>query len=277
MNMEITLYCKSIRKVMEINNISKLTYQEEIELSKLIEAGDEDAKNKMILANLPLVVHMAKKDLQWAWRSGVDLSLEDVVSEGNIGLMKAVEKFDYRKGFKFSTYASYWIRQSIQAAIFRTGLRIRVPVYIYKILLDADKLIKKYYFEKNVEIDIYEALDIMGMNEKRKRMVISAFNSRSFHKHENSIDEIIDRKDCTIGDKENEFNINDVNMYIEELNDRQVHVIKRRFGIMGSKKMTLRDIGKELGITRERVRQIEMRAIAIMDAKRKNLENTKFA
>ena len=246
-----------------IGGYPRLTHEEEIEYFKKIEEGDENAKEYFIDCNLKLVVNIAKQFNRY------NVPFMDLIQEGNLGLIRAVEKFDYRKGFKFSTYATQWIRQYITRYILDKEKIIHIPVHIaeskFKIRKAIDRLMKELQREPTIEeiakdcnMTPEEVRDLMGLTQTTV-----------------SIDAQIDEDgDTSLGDMlSDEATLtpqqNADAMYMKEtvqkslsvLKERERDVIIRRYGLNGETPMTLEDIGKIYGITRERVRQIENKAM----------------
>ncbi len=247
----------------EIGKISLLTKNEEIELAKRIEAGDESAKKELAEANLRLVVSIAKKHI------GRGMSFLDLIQEGNLGLIKAVEKFDYTKGYKFSTYATWWIRQSITRAIADQARTIRIPVHmienINKLVRVQRQLVQEIGRDPTPE-EIAEEMD-MEVDKVREIMKIA--------QEPVSLEAPIGEEDDShLGDfVEDDQMITPVEsatylMLREELLDvletltpREQEVLKLRFGLDDGKTRTLEEVGKEFDVTRERIRQIEAKAL----------------
>lgn len=246
-----------------IGGYPRLTHEDEIEYFKKIEEGDEEAKEYFIDCNLKLVVNIAKQYNRYS------VPFMDMVQEGNLGLIRAVEKFDYRKGFKFSTYATQWIRQYITRYILDKEKMIHIPVHVaeseFKIRKTIDHLMKELQREPTLE----EISKECGMSPEQIRELMGMTQSTV------SIDaQIDDDGETSLGDMlSDEGTItpqqNADNVYIKEsvqktleiLNERERDVIVRRYGLNGESPMTLEDIGKIYGITRERVRQIESKAM----------------
>lgn len=261
----------------EIGKVSLLTAEEEVELAKRNEKGDKRARAKLTESNLRLVVSIAKKYI------GRGLSLLDLIQEGNQGLIRAVEKYDWRRGYKFSTYATWWIRQAITRAIADQARTIRIPVHmvetIHKIYRTSRRLMQEMGKEPSAE-DIGEALDIDP--DKVREVFKIAQDTTSL---ETPVGE---DGDSQLGDFiPDEMTISPVDAaskkllkdHLEEvlktLSDREAKVLRLRFGLEGDKQMTLEEVGKVFGVTRERIRQIEAKALRKLKhpSRRKKLQD----
>lgn len=247
----------------EMGQFSMLSADEEIELANRIAKGDQSAKNKLVEANLRLVVSLARH------YQGCGLSYQDLIQEGNIGLIKAAEKFDVSKGFRFSTYASWWIKQALSRAIADQSRTIRIPVHMTENINKFKKTERELLSQLNREPKIKEIADAMGISEKQAKEI------QSYIVEPTSLDiQVGDDDDTTIGSfiedthfvnpesayiKESNGDI--VNTVLDTLNDREANILRLRFGIGGKKAMTLEEVGKEYGLTRERIRQIEAKAL----------------
>jgi RNA polymerase nonessential primary-like sigma factor len=247
----------------EIGFSPLLTAEEEVYFSRLSLKGDEPSRKRMIESNLRLVVKIARR------YNNRGLPLLDLIEEGNLGLIRAVEKFDPERGFRFSTYATWWIRQTIERAIMNQTRTIRLPIHVVKelnIYLRASReLIQKLDHEPTAE-DIAEHLDkpvtdvnkMLRLNE-RIASVDTPFTGDS---EKALLDVIADEKSAG---PENYLQSDDMSNnivhWLNELNNKQKEVLARRFGLLGYEPATLEDVGSEIGLTRERVRQIQVEAL----------------
>lgn len=249
----------------EIGKIPLLNAQEELALAKRVVAGDKDAKDKMAEANMRLVVSIAKRYV------GRGLDLLDLIQEGNTGLLRAVEKFDPDKGFKFSTYATWWIRQAITRAIADQARTIRIPVHmvetINKLLRTQRRLTQELNREptneeiaREMEIEVDKVEHIM----KIKQDISSLDASIRDDEEESVLADFIEDED-TISPEEsatNQLLKEQVKDMLAALTEREQKIIKLRFGLEDGKQHTLEEVGQEFSVTRERIRQIEAKALA---------------
>lgn len=247
----------------EMGQFSMLSADEEVKLAHRIAEGDQSAKNELVEANLRLVVSLARH------YQGCGLSYQDLIQEGNIGLIKAAEKFDVSKGFRFSTYASWWIKQALSRAIADQSRTIRIPVHMTENINKFKKTERELLSQLNREPKIKEIADAMGISEKQAKEI------QSYIVEPTSLDiQVGDDDDTTIGSFiEDTHFVNPESAYIKEsngdvvnavldtLSDREANILRLRFGIGGKKAMTLEEVGKEYGLTRERIRQIEAKAL----------------
>ena len=247
----------------EIGKISLLSLDEETELSERIANGDEEAKNRLAESNLRLVVSIAKRYV------GRGMLFLDLIQEGNIGLMKAVEKFDANKGYKFSTYATWWIRQAITRAIADQARTIRVPVHMVETINKLSRFQRQLTLELNREPTDEELAEKMGMSPEKVREVIKI--AQDPVSLETPIGE---EEDSHLGDfvpDENNMSPEDFTiheMLKEEISDvlltlteREEQVLRLRFGLDDGSSKTLEEVGQMFGVTRERIRQIEAKAL----------------
>ena len=259
-NSSVKIYLK------EIGEYPLLSKEEEMKLAAKAAEGSVKAREKLINCNLRLVVYIAKK------YSGHGLSLLDMIQEGNIGLMKAVEKFDYTKEYKFSTYATYWIKQSISAAIMKQSRNIRIPINIIERIGAIRRVEKEYQQKFERDPSMKEVAAALKLDIKKIKEAYDWMNDTT------SLDVTIgDDEDVTIGSfvedesvKDSFEAINNENQYnalyeiLDTLNDKEKAVILRRFGIGFERAETLEEIGKSMALSRERIRQIEADAMRKM-------------
>ena len=253
----VRLYLKEIGKVPLLNT------EKEKELAERMMAGDESAKNELVEANLRLVVSIAKRYV------GRGMFFLDLIQEGNLGLMKAVDKFDYTKGYKFSTYATWWIRQAITRAIADQARTIRIPVHmvetIHKVSRYSRQLLQEYGREATAE----EIGEKMGMSAEKVREIMKiaqdpvSLETPIGEEEDSHLGDFIPDDDTPSPAEATSTNIlrEELERQLHTLTPREEHVIKLRFGLYDGRTRTLEEVGKEFDITRERIRQIEAKAL----------------
>ena len=247
----------------EIGKVPLLTADEEIELAKRMEEGDEEAKKRLCEANLRLVVSIAKRYV------GRGMLFLDLIQEGNLGLIKAVEKFDYRKGYKFSTYATWWIRQAITRAIADQARTIRIPVHmvetINKLIRVSRQLLQEYGREPQPE----EIAAEMGIPEDKVREIIKiaqepvSLETPIGEEEDSHLGDFIPDDDAPAPAEAAAFTLlkEQLMSVLSTLTPREEMVLKLRFGLEDGRARTLEEVGKEFKVTRERIRQIEAKAL----------------
>lgn len=248
----------------EIGRVELLSHEEEIDLAKRILDGEEEAKKKLAAANLRLVVSIAKRYV------GRGMLFLDLIQEGNMGLIKAVEKFDYTKGFKFSTYATWWIRQAITRAIADQARTIRIPVHmvetINKLTRVQRQLIQELGREPSAE-EIAEKMEGMTPEKVREIQKISlepvSLETPIGEEDDSHLGDFIEDEGAMSPDDyaANELLKDELNEVLLELTDREEKVLRLRFGLDDGRTRTLEEVGKEFNVTRERIRQIEAKAL----------------
>jgi RNA polymerase primary sigma factor len=256
----IRLYLKDIKK------LPLLTPEEEIELALRIKKGDKAARHKMIQSNLRLVINIAKK------YSHLGVSMLDLIEEGNMGLMKAVEKFNPKKGYRFSTYAAWWIRQYISRAIANQGKTVRMPVYIIELMMRFKKVTEQLTALLKRKPKLNEIAKRMRLPMKRARELnkmttgVSSLNAPIGDEGSTEfLDMIEDENLVSAVDGLSNFLIQErIKELLEKMNKREKKILSLRFGLKDGVPHTLRDTAKHFNITRERVRQIESAAMKKM-------------
>ncbi len=247
----------------EIGNIPLLTAEEECELSRqIIEENSEVARNKLCEANLRLVVSLAK-------RYQNKLPFLDLIQEGNLGLIKAVEKFDYRKGFKFSTYGTWWIRQSITRAISDQARLMRLPVHMVETILKQNKAVRDLLQELGRDPTVEEIAERLGTTVSKVVEVqrISqdpiSLESKMGHEEDSKIGDLIPDENALSPQEFAQQNMlkRQLMSVLETLTPREQKVIRLRYGLDDSHPRTLEEVGREFSVTRERIRQIEAKAL----------------
>lgn len=245
-----------------IGSIDLLTPQKETELARRIANGDREAKNELIEANLRLVVSIAKR------YTGHGLSFLDLIEEGNLGLIRAVEKFDYRKGYRFSTYATWWIRQAITRALADQSRLIRVPVHMVESINRIERASKELLQELGREPTYREIAERTGIAEKKISKYLRLAQSplslempvgdEEESRLENFIED--DRNPTPEGESVNQYYKEQLEKILQKLTPREREILKYRMGLEGEYPHTLEEVGTIFGVTRERIRQVEAKA-----------------
>ena len=249
--------------LQEIGKVPLLTRDEEVELAKRIEKGDQKAREKLIKSNLRLVVSIAKKYL------GRGLSFLDLIQEGNIGLMKTIEKFDWRKGYKFSTYATWWIRQSITRAIADQSRTVRIPVHMLKTIREMHEIKQKYIAENGEPPSREKLAELMDCTIQKIRKIenISSYTAsleRPIGNDENdTLADFVEDENAPSPAQEvyRDFMKEELEDALNNLRDRERRILELRYGLKDGHMRTLKEVAGVFNITRERVRQIEIKAL----------------
>ena len=247
----------------EIGRVPLLKGDEELELAKRMMEGDEEAKNKLVEANLRLVVSIAKRYV------GRGMFFLDLIQEGNLGLMKAVDKFDYTKGYKFSTYATWWIRQAITRAIADQARTIRIPVHMVETIHKVSRYSRQMLQELGREPTPEEIGEKMGMGADKIREILKiaqdpvSLETPIGEEEDSHLGDFIPDEDTPApADAASATILREViERELHTLTPREEHVIKLRFGLYDGRSRTLEEVGKEFNVTRERIRQIEAKAL----------------
>ena len=247
----------------EIGNVPLLSTDEEVELAKRVEEGDEEAKKALTEANLRLVVSIAKKYV------GRGMPFLDLIQEGNMGLMKAVDKFDYTKGYKFSTYATWWIRQAITRGIADTGRTIRVPVHMVETINKTLRMTRTLLQELGREPTPEEVAERLGVPVARVREVLKisrdpvSLDTPIGEEDDSHLGDFIEDDSALSPSDSAAFSMlrEELSTALESLTDRERQVVRLRFGLEDGRARTLEEVGKEFNVTRERIRQIEAKAL----------------
>lgn len=247
----------------EIGRVDLLTADEEVEIAKRIEAGDETARDELAEANLRLVVSIAKRYV------GRGMSFLDLIQEGNMGLMKAVNKFDYTKGFKFSTYATWWIRQAITRAIADQARTIRIPVHMVETINKLSRIQRQLVKELGRDPAPEEIGAEMDLPTEKVREILKisqdpvSLETPIGEENDSHLGDFIEDDEATSPEDSasSELLKEELRDVLDTLTDREENVLRLRFGLDDGRQRTLEDVGKVFGVTRERIRQIEAKAL----------------
>ena len=247
----------------EIGTVPLLTTEEELTLAKRKAEGDEYAKERLIEANLRLVVSIAKR------YTGRGMSFLDLVQEGNLGLIKGVEKFDYTKGYKLSTYATWWIRQSVTRALADQARTIRVPVHMVETINKMSKMQRKLTLELGYEPSVAELADALEMSEDKVMEIMqiarepASLETPIGEEDDSNLGDFVADSNAVTpeGNVENVMLREHIDALLGDLKDRERQVIMMRFGLEDGHPRTLEEVGKSFNVTRERIRQIEAKAL----------------
>ncbi|MDO5425843.1 MAG: sigma-70 family RNA polymerase sigma factor [Eubacteriales bacterium] len=262
----------------EIGRFPLLSADEEREIAARVRAGDEKAKETLVNANLRLVVSIVKR-----YAGGSHMSFLDLVQEGNVGLMKAVEKFDYERGYKFSTYATWWIRQAVTRAIADQSRTIRIPVHMRETMNRIRAQSRKFLAENGREPDTSELAVLMGMPIDKMEEIMKLFGDTISletpvgDEEDASLGEFIPDKSTNDQYTETEYLLlqQELSEMLSTLTERERSVLRLRFGFEDGKIWTLEEVGQVYHVTRERIRQIEARALRRLRHK-KNIKQLKI-
>jgi len=256
MNDDVAIYIKQMAMV------GMCTPDEEFEYFRRIQSGDLDAKNEFAEKNLRLVVSIAKRYV------GRGMTFLDLIQEGNIGLLKAIDKFDLAKGYKFSTYATWWIRQAVTRAINDQSRTIRIPVHLSEVINRYLRVSKSYelaYGEPPSDKEVAELLDISvekAIEVKRLSVEPVSLNSTVGEDEDSTLEDFVPSEERSVEEQVEEAALKEsIQKALNKLNEREKLVINMRFGLENGIEHTLEEVGNRLGVTRERIRQIEAKAL----------------
>ena len=247
----------------EIGRVPLLTPEEEVELAKRMEKGDDEAKRRLAEANLRLVVSIAKRYV------GRGMLFLDLIQEGNLGLIKAVEKFDYRKGYKFSTYATWWIRQAITRAIADQARTIRIPVHMVETINKLIRVSRQLLQELGREPSPDEIAKEMNISEDKVREIMKiaqepvSLETPIGEEEDSHLGDFIEDHDARAPAEEASFTLlrEQLDEVLKTLTEREQRVLRLRFGLDDGRARTLEEVGQKFGVTRERIRQIEAKTL----------------
>ena len=247
----------------EIGRVPLLTPEEEIELAKRMEQGDEEAKRRLCEANLRLVVSIAKRYV------GRGMLFLDLIQEGNLGLIKAVEKFDWRKGYKFSTYATWWIRQAITRAIADQARTIRIPVHMVETINKLVRVSRQLLQELGREPTPEEIAKEMNISEDKVREIMKiaqepvSLETPIGEEEDSHLGDFIEDQEARAPAEEASFTLlrEQLDEVLKTLTEREQRVLRLRFGLDDGRARTLEEVGQKFGVTRERIRQIEAKTL----------------
>ncbi|MEE0547734.1 MAG: RNA polymerase sigma factor RpoD [Peptococcaceae bacterium] len=247
----------------EIGRVPLLKADEEVELAKRMQEGDEEAKNQLAEANLRLVVSIAKRYV------GRGMLFLDLIQEGNLGLLKAVEKFDYKKGFKFSTYATWWIRQAITRAIADQARTIRIPVHMVETINKLVRVSRQLLQELGTDPTPEQIGAVMDLAPERVREIQKvaqepvSLETPIGEEEDSHLGDFIEDEDAPAPDEAASYILlkEQLEEVLETLTPREAKVLRLRFGLDDGRSRTLEEVGQEFGVTRERIRQIEAKAL----------------
>ena len=247
----------------EIGTVPLLTAEEEVELAKKKSAGDVSAKERLIEANLRLVVSIAKR------YTGRGMSFLDLVQEGNLGLINGVEKFDYQKGYKLSTYATWWIRQSVTRALADQARTIRVPVHMVETINKMSKMQRKLTLDLGYEPSVAELAKALDMSEDKVMEIMqiarepASLETPIGEEDDSNLGDFVADSNAVTpeGNVESAMLRDHIDSLLGDLKERERQVIELRFGLKDGHPRTLEEVGKEFSVTRERIRQIEAKAL----------------